>query len=227
MVRTTRAVISTVTITALLVIGSVATAAAGGPPEQETADVLSFADGAAVEGATARLTRGADTLAIRADTRGLDHLHVQTLWWVIFNHPEHCQFGEGGAACGEGDLFDGPEGPTGVEPGCVYADGSVVGGNGHARFADRLTVGESRDSCIDFFVDLVPELEGADHGLTNPEGAEVHFVVRSHGPLLPGQVPEQRGSFAGGCQTFLDAGATHVLEPGECSDLQFSMFLPG
>ena len=217
-------IVPAVTIAALLMIGGLASASVGGPPDQETAEVLTFAELEPVEDATARLTRGDDTLFTRTDTRELDHRHVMTLWWVIFNHPEYCAHGEGDLACGEGDLFDAPDGPTGVEPSCIYADGSLVGGNGHARFADRLTVGESRDSCIDFFVDLVPDLQGADHGLTNPEGAEVHLVVRSHGPRIPGQVAEQRSTFAGGCEEFLDAGATHVLDPGQCSDLQLALF---
>lgn len=207
-----------------LAVGLAPAAAGSGPPAQETSDVLGFADGQPVEGATARLVRGADTLATRTDTRGLDHGHVVTLWWVVFNHPEHCEHGEAGMACGEGDLFAGPAGPTGVEPSCVFADGAVVGGNGHARFADRLAVGEARDSCIDFFVDLVDDLKGADYGLTNPAGAEVHLVVRSHGPRIPGEVDEQRSTFDGGCEAFLAPGATHQLEPRECSDLQFALF---
>lgn len=214
----------TTTVAVLLVIGGLAWAAGGGPPEQETADVLTMAELEPVEGATARLVRGEATLATRTDTRDLDHRDVVTLWWVIFNHPEHCEHGEGDVACGEGDLFDGADGPTGVEPTCVYADGSVVGGDGHARFIDRVAVGEVRDSCIEFFVAAVAEIDGADHGLTNPDGAEVHLVVRSHGPRLPGDVAEQRTTFDGGCEEFLDPGATHELDPGECSDLQFAVF---
>lgn len=192
--------------------------AAAGPPGQETADVLAFADLEVVSEDTARLVRGTDSLRTRTNTRDLDHGHVITLWWVIFNNPDECA-GEG---CGEADLFN-----PAVEPSCVYAEGSIVGGNGHARFIDRLTVGEHRDSCIDFFVDLVPGLEGEDHGLTNPQGAEVHLVLRSHGPRIPGQVAEQRTTFAGGCEFFLDPGATHELEPGQCSDLQFAVFPAG
>lgn len=207
-----------------LALGFTPAATADGPSGQMTSAVFTFADGEVVDGATARLVRGADTLSTRTDTRSLDHGHVVTLWWVIFNHPEHCEHGQGGLACGEGDLFDGPEGSTGVEPSCVFADGSIVGGNGHGRFADRLAVGEARNSCIDFFVDVVDGLDGTDYGLTNPAGAEVHLVVRSHGPRIPGSVAEQRNSFAGGCEDFLDAGATHELESGECSDLQFALF---
>lgn len=198
-----------------------------GVPSEATSSVYRFADMEAVPGARAGLIRTSDGLRTRTHTADLDHRHVMTLWWVIFNNPEYCEHGEGDLACGELDLFDGPDGPTGVEPSCVFGDGSIVGGNGQARFHDRLEVGEGRDSCIDFFVAAVPELDGRDHGLTDPSGAEVHLVIRSHGPLIPGKVAEQRSTFAGGCEDFLDPGATHRLEPGECSDLQLALFPPG
>lgn len=105
----------------------------------------------------------------------------------------------------------------------MYADGSIVGGGGTTRFHDRLTVGESRGSCIYFFVEAVDGLEGEDHGLTNPAGAEVHPVVRSHGPRISGMVAEQRSTCAGGCTNFLGAGEV-ANEPGDCSDLQFAVF---
>lgn len=209
-----------------LALGLTTAATADGPPDQSTSDVLAFADMQPVDGAVARLVRRGDALSTRTDTRDLDHNHVVTLWWVVFNNPEHCQHGEGPVACGEGDLFDGRAGPTGVEPSCMFADGSLVGGDGHARFSDRLAVGEARNSCIDFFVDLVDGLEGKDYGLTNPAGAEVHLVVRSHGPRIPGQVDQQRSTFAGGCEDFLAPGTTE-LEPGQCSDLQFALFPAG
>jgi hypothetical protein len=187
--------------------------------ESSTVDVLSFVDMEVVDGAAARLVRSANAVQTRTNTAELDHHHVMTLWWVIFNNPEYCQ----GEACGEADLFDGPDGPTNVQPSCIYADGSIVGGNGHARFQDRLKVGETRDSCIDFFVDLDPDLEGRDYGLQNPEGAEIHLVVRSHGPLIPGLVKDQRSTFAGGCEYFLPPGREDLQE-GQCSDLQFAVF---
>ena len=194
-----------------------------GVPNEITSHVYKFPDMEIVESARAGLLRGSDALHTRTHTAELSHGHVMTLWWIVFNHPEHCEHGAGDMACGELDLFDGPEGPTGVEPGCVYADGSIVGGNGTARFHDRLSVGESRDSCIDFFVEAVDELDGEDHGLTNPAGAEVHLVVRSHGPRIPGMVREQRSTFAGGCETFLGAGEA-AEDPGDCADLQFAVF---
>lgn len=195
-----------------------------GVPSETRADVLWFSDFQVVEGARAGLLRDTDAVWTRTHTTGLPRGDVVTLWWVIFNHPDPCEHGEGDIACGVGDLFDGPDGATGVEPACVYGDGSLVGGNGTARFHDRLSIGEARDSCIDFFVAAVPEWEGTDHGLTNPEGAEIHLVLRSHGPRIPGLVEAQRSTFAGGCEEFLDPGITE-LEAGQCSDVQLALFL--
>ncbi len=195
-----------------------------GVPAETRAEVIRFSDMEVVEGARAGLLREADAVRTRTHTTELPHRDVVTLWWVIFNNPEECEHGAGQMACGEMDLFDGPDGPTGVEPSCVYADGSIVGKNRTARYHDRLTMGEVRDSCIDHFVGAFEEVEGKDYGLTNPAGAEIHLVMRSHGPLIPGRVPEQRSTFAGGCEEFLPPGVEE-LAPGECSDLQFAVFL--
>lgn len=179
-----------------------------------TSPVYTFAN--MEEVGASNLVRSSDQLGVKIHTTGLIHHQAITLWWVIFNNPEECSEG----ACGEPDLFN-----PAVEPSCIYADGDIVGGNGHSRFHDRLKVGDRRDSCIDFFVDADPELEGEDYGLLNPEGAEVHFVIRSHGPLIPGMVPEMRSTFAGGCEYNLDPGVTPE-NPGECSDLQFAIHFP-
>jgi hypothetical protein len=189
-----------------------------GIPTETRSDVIRFSDMAVVEDARAGLHRQADGIRVRTHTAELSHGDVVTLWWVIFNNPEECA-----GPCGEADLFDGPEGPTGVEPSCLFADGSIVGGNGGARFHDRLGIGEARDSCIDFFVEAVDGLEGQDHGLTNPTGAEIHLVMRSHGPLIPGMVSEQRSTFGGGCKEFLGPGVDE-LQTGQCSDQQFAVF---
>jgi hypothetical protein len=184
-----------------------------GVPSETTSGVYWFPDMQVVQGANAGLLRTADALRTRTHSAGLDHRHVMTLWWVIFNYPEECNEGEGGP-CGMPDLFD-----PAVAPACLYADGSMVGGNGQARFHDRLLVGASRDSCL-------PHFGGTDHGLQNPLGAEVHLVVRSHGPLIPGMVKEQRSTFAGGCMVDLEPGVVPE-NPGECADLQFAVFPPG
>jgi hypothetical protein len=172
----------------------------------ETGPVYTFAD--MEEVGTSKLVRTENQLGVKLHTTGLVHNQVMTLWWVIFNNPGQCS----DTPCGMPDLFD-----ADVQPACLYADGDIVSGNGNSRYQDRLDIGDERDSCLDFF-------GGEDYGLLNPEGAEVHFVVRSHGPLIPGQVPEMRSTFAGGCEENLDQGITPE-NPGECSDLQFAVYL--
>lgn len=54
-------------------------------------------------------------------------------------------------------------------------------------------------------------------GLTNPTQAEIHAVVRTHGPVIPGMVDEQIHTFNGGC----DPGQPNE---GQCQDLQFTAF---
>lgn len=170
-----------------------------------------------VEGARGGLTRTSDALMTRTHTAELPHGHVVTLWWIIFNNPDECNEGAG-PPCGLPDLF-----APAVQPACPFADGSIVGGDGGARFQNWITVGEElRDSCLPPLGSPAPEV-----GLLNPEGAGVHLVVRSHGPRVPGFVHEQRSSFGGGCETDLppvrDPNAVGELE---CSDIQFAVFPP-
>ena len=176
----------------------------------DTQPVYNFADlpDNLTEVGSSKLIRTEDHLGVKLHTTGLVKHQVITVWWVIFNNPEYCE----DTPCGMPDLFD-----ENVQPACLYADGDIVSGNGNSRYQGRLNIGDERDSCLDFF-------EGEDHGLLNPEGAEVHFVVRSHGPLIPGMVPEMRSTFAGGCEEHLDQGITPE-QLGECADLQFAVHL--
>lgn len=169
-----------------------------------------------VAGARAGLTRTSDALMTRTRTGELPHGHVMTLWWIIFNNPELCNEGAG-PPCGLPDLFE-----PAVAPACPFADGSLVGGDGTARFQNWISVDdEFRDSCLPAIGSPAPEV-----GLLNPEGAEVHLVVRSHGPRVPGLVGEQRSTFAGGCVENLMPVWDPNLEEGQCSDLQFAVFPP-
>jgi hypothetical protein len=61
--------------------------------------------------------------------------------------------------------------------------------------------------------------------LKDSRGAEIHLVVRSHGPVIAGLDDVQTGSLAGGCETFLVPPAIPAAE-GECADVQFSVHQP-
>ena len=56
-------------------------------------------------------------------------------------------------------------------------------------------------------------------------GAEVHLVARSRGPAVPGLVSAQIGSYASGCDVFLNPPAVPTAV-GECADNQFAVHLP-
>lgn len=121
-----------------------------------------------------------------------------------FNNPAACD-----NSCNAPDL-----GNPAVLGTVLYAAGHVIGPNGKGNFAAHLAVGDtSGDSFpVEFPGDLV--------GLIAPLEAEIHLVVRSHGPPLPGQVAEQISTFnGGGCH-----------DPGDptdaCEDQQFAVHLP-
>ncbi len=94
------------------------------------------------------------------------------------------------------DNMPGMDGGTGV----ARLAGRVVGG-GVAHFADRLRAGATKDL-----------LRGVP--LTNPLGAEITLIVRTHGPPIPGQVDDQIHTVGGGCDMF------------PCEDLARAVHMP-
>jgi hypothetical protein len=61
-------------------------------------------------------------------------------------------------------------------------------------------------------------------GLMDARKAEIHFVIRSHGPLIPGIIHEQISTFNAGCGGFPPELGTPG--PNTCEDLQFAVHLP-
>ena len=126
------------------------------------------------------------------------------MWWVVFNHPGHCTdpFAPG-FQCGPGDL-PGYGGDPRVQFSLLYAAGNVVGRSGQAGFGARLNTGDMSDAVM-------------GDGLVNPRGAEIHLVIRTHGPTIPHMVEQQIRTFNGGCEDD---------EPNEdlCFDRQFAAF---
>lgn len=89
-----------------------------------------------------------------------------TIWWVVFDSPENCANGIGG--CGLDDLGD-----PAVNASVLHATGHVIPPDGYATFVASLheTPGTT-----------VAPLFGP--GLVDAEGAEIHAVVRWHGPVI-------------------------------------------
>jgi hypothetical protein len=152
-----------------------------------------------VEGAYSTLIRNRNGVTMTYKTSGLDRGTVQTIWWVIFNNPEACEYGNEINMCDEPDIFN-PD----TEASVMYAAGNVVGGNGKANFGGRLNVGDT-SGCLRDGVPVALE-EGLDElffpcgdGLDDPMTAEIHLALHDHGPNIPGLTNEMLSTYDGGC----------------------------
>lgn len=196
---------------------------AGLPPSevQETSsDVFWFEDGSVVEGSRANLTTDPSGGTLSLYTTGLSAGHAYTLWWAIFNHPEACS-----AACGEDDVFvDGDPmlGPNfeqieAVGVSVVFGTGQIVDESGTATFTSQLDAGDVRGER-----EVVLGPQDGPAGLLEPMTAEVHAIVRSHGPPIQGHVDEQVGSFGGGCTP--ETGG-NLASGNDCFDPQYTILI--
>lgn len=160
--------------------------------QRDTTPVRLFADTTVVGSST--LIRHADSLQMTLRTSDVPVGHVVTVWWVIFNHPEFCQFGEpanaatgfAGTRCGPGDLgiVPGLTPDARVDPVVTYAAGHVTGASGTANYASYLSVGAPRGQIL------------IGSALTNPLGADVHLVVHDHDAIANlGNIGEEIHSF--------------------------------
>jgi len=170
---------------------------------------------------TSRLVRTDSGISATLNTEGLPPGHAMTLWFVVFNNPAACP----GDICGAEDLVL----SDAAQADFLWAGGSIVGGDGSVNLAGSLQVGDTRRSAF-------PEIGMPDRvlGLTNPRGAEVHLVVHSHGPMVPGQtLRSQLNSFTGGCVGDFLGNAFGLAESmddvpaavGECSSVQASVHM--
>lgn len=188
----------------------IATGAFAESAQHSSSGVYTFDDGAPVEGAHATLVTNDSGAAMSLHTSGLTPGHAVTVWWVIFNFPEHCTHGIPGLShCGEEDLHIFGGDPS-IQTTVAYAAGHVIGGSGRGNYGGSLTVGDT--SGVTF----------GGPGLLAPRDAEIHLVVRTHGPAIPGLVHEQIRTFGAGCIGAPPGTGT----PGDypCEDLQFAVF---
>lgn len=151
--------------------------------------------------------------------------HMITIWLVVFNEPEYCSTEgstDGHPACSLDDVMNVMSGgPNTPQIDILYGTGHVVGNGSQAHFAGFKKVDDLKKSTFSI-------------GLVDAQKAEVHLVVRSHGPLSAGpgesrgNVAESIGSFIGGCggiPWFSDLGVIPV-EEGQCNDIFYSVHLP-
>ena len=184
--------------------------------ETQIAPVLSFSDLSTVANAEAYLDRIDHGLAARVSTNGLSPNHAFTLWWTIYNSPGNCT----DSACGTDDVLltnaDGSviESPDGLPPvnfsqweavgiSVLRADGLISDMNGNAQFIAHLPIG-----------DLSEAMGGP--GIVDPYKAEIHLVVRDHGPADGAIINEMVNTMNGGC-------AADFPNP-PCTDVQVAVF---
>ncbi|MDX2413155.1 MAG: hypothetical protein QNK16_12090 [Woeseiaceae bacterium] len=150
-----------------------------------------------------------------------------TLWLVIFNNPEECAT----APCTDADLFN-----PAVMPDLVNGGGNVVGASEKARIGFHYKAGNNAGSIATLFTAVglpFPLDNGEGYGLIDPRGAEVHYVIRFHGPKDAAAMPAQIQSYGGGCVDFapfgypFPAGSDDLyLLPGQCQDVIFAINTP-
>ena len=170
------------------------------------------------------LHRNKNGITVNYKATGL-HPGAYTIWWVIWNNPQECTTPGG---CLDID-FPNPQNPpnpdnmVGVE--VMYAGGHVVGKNGKGNFSAHLKAGDDSPESMNtsFGFETVGGLR-----VGNTFDAEVHVVLRTHGPAIPGLVHEQISSYRGGCDNpFLHPPFTFYPNViGECGDIAAAIFAP-
>lgn len=176
---------------------------------QQTSAVYKFDDMSEVGKASLKRNASGVTMNIKTAIGGeLDELGVPqgvdwesgdatTVWFVVFNDPSGCDGG-----CGADDV-DAIFGDNPADAGVHFAAGHVANGS---KFTTAGHLNEGDESGLLF-----------GSALEDATAAEIHLVVRSHGPAstLTGQeLAEALHSVDGGC------GAN------TCGDAQFAVFLP-
>ncbi|NIP57490.1 MAG: hypothetical protein GWM92_04745 [Gemmatimonadetes bacterium] len=164
-----------------------ATARVGGPG---AVDIVTFDDGTVV--GEASLTRAGNGVTLRAHMDA-DEGETFTVWSAVFNNPGECD-----GPCDAGDIFDNP--PVGGN--FIRIAGGVAGGDG-LHVSGRLREGDASEG-------LIPGAPALMDAMT----AEIHFIYRSHGQRIAGQIDEQTMSLNGGCP------------PNDCVDVAFSVHAP-
>ena len=144
--------------------------------------------GSILPGTSSTLTRTADGISITVEASGLPP-GAYTNWWII---------DEGGLANGRTRKFE-----IGY-----FATGGIVGPDGIGKFSATLDAGKLPD------VDWVTVLRNGDGNFDTPLTASVMYVIRYHGPEVPGMVDQQIGEFLGGCSNAVPAGAG-AFTPGD------------
>lgn len=181
------------------------TMAQGGESENVKTSIVkvtTFNGSAVIPYAGASLSRNNDGVFGSISTSGLTPGTVVTLWVAIFNNPKACAASD----CVPSDLNN----PS-VNGSLQFGGGYLVGVNGRADFSNYLAVGDNTG----FFL-LFPNMPNPAPGVLNAKNAEIHLVIRTHGPASADLsiLNQQLTTFGGGCMVNM------------CANIQAARFLP-
>ena len=126
----------------------------------------------ALSGGTSTLVRAADGLSFDLNSTGLRRNAPYTVWWVAFNPGNECISSTDPCSCTADSLRPGLDS-------VFYATGAMTDQLGTANFSGHVNYGE-----VPTGYDQVPF--GGLFGAGIDLGAEIHFVIRDHGPALRG-----------------------------------------
>ena len=169
--------------------------------------VTVFGGSAVIPAAGSTVSRNNDGVYWNISTSSLTPGEVVTLWVAFFNYPFYCDQIVPG--CAPSDLNN----PL-VQGSLQYGGGAIVGANGRADFSGYLAVGDNTGAYAGPPFTTIPN---PAPGLLNPKGADIHLVIRRHGPASSdaGVLQAQLSSFGGGCNI-----------AGACANIQASVHEP-
>lgn len=221
-----RRTLSLVAVLALVLVGTVPAAASGGATfldgpnpaiwlsDPEGVDGVSgIEQGDSVAGASGWARVHNDRAMIRVRATGLEPGHAYTMWVAYFNDQNACD-----GPCNLPDLAI-------AGAGVIWGDGDVARANGVATFVAKLRSGAGAE-----YIGNTPPPPFAFAPLEVGVDNEFHVIIRSHGPVIAGELVEQLTTFGGGCDVNVGPVPEQVgdfpvpLAPGECGDVQLYVF---
>ena len=151
--------------------------------------VHNFAGTVVIPQAGASLSRNNDGVFATISTSSLTPGNVVTLWWAVFNNPQYCAT----PICSGADLNN----PV-VNASAQFGGASIVGLNGRADFSGYLAEGDNTGFTI---LPPFPNMPNPSPGIVDAKGAQIHLVIRNHGPASadPVVLAQQLTTFLGGC----------------------------
>jgi len=167
-----------------------------------------------VGGAKAMLVSTEDGIAGVFTTKDLVPGHVYTMWVAIMNKPEACELKDTDH-CTVKDVLLRSEA---VDSDVTYGDGVIAAADGTAIFRTFIPTGALGYSWL-------------GNGLSNPTGAEIHFALHDHGPMIAGEVLDMMSTPRGGCTEDslpklwpASARAVGKAGPNKCTMAQVAIF---